>query len=688
MLPGYGQSAGTARRRDAIVALICAIVGAAAAVQLFLAGGQAYFYQSYMPDVLYSACGFGLVHPAELPKAASDFLFVKSASLSCADLGVPAAVQPKTLFTQVHLYLAASVSFLWRITSIRYGNLWPLVAALAGAYAAAGFVLFRLFFGRFAALIGGLILAISPVTLSMPILLRDFAKGPFILWGIALLLLARRASSLRSLFVRASLAGAAIGVGYGFRSDPILLLPIGVVFLAVGLEFGTWLTRATAIGVFVTSAVLVASPILFQPKQQPSFGTVFMQGLSEPFRLQLGLGSAPYTLGQRYSDELVLSSVAADLRPTDPSWDAHERNPSRAISQAITRSTSYVASWIDLFSADIANQALKSAAWIVGFPALVAPGRARLDPGGWIRSESRIGKPVTILYDMLAYSWVPALCAVGLIVFLWQLTAISPREALALFLMLAALLSYLVVQFAMRHVFYFEFLWVVSLFALLRLLVDRQGLGRVARSFGAVLAAVICGVIVVRFGLIAYQDHALHQAFEALLGHSREPVNTSISQTDATQVFTVPMPAEHLALADGSPDSMVHFTGIGVHWDVRAAADRLLLTLGGPDCTAGVFDVSFGYVKRDGVWQPFDNKLAVETPADRTKRTLVLVPAFYRAAQYFSKIEIPREYSGCLARVQRIVGPTRLPVILTAVLTPGWQDEPLYRAFGGFPVIH
>lgn len=672
-------------RLDVIAGLFCLVVGATATVFVYLSDGLAYFYQSYMPEMVYSACGFGLVHPAELPKAASDFLFLKSASLGCADLGIPSAVQPKSLFTQLHLYLAATVSVLWRLTSIRYENLWPLLAALGGAYAAAGFLLIRLFFGPFAALAGGLILALSPVTLSMPTLVRDFSKGPFILWAVALLVLARRAGSTRSLFVRAGLAGATIGVGYGFRSDPILLLPIGVVFLVVGLEYGSRRTRAAAVGVFVASVLLAASPIVFQ-KKQPGFGTVLIQGMSEPFRRELDLGPALYALGQRYSDELVLSSVAADLRPSDPGWDVNERRASQPMSQAIVRSMSYVGGWLDLFIADFVTQGLKSAAWIVGFPALVAPERRGLDPGGWVLDQSPISEPVAILYDMLARSWIPALCAVGIIVFFWFVAAANAREAVAVFLMFAALLSYSVVQFAVRHVFYFEIFWIVALFSLLRLLIDRRGLSAVARPFGVAVALVSCAVVAMRFGLVAYQSHALHSEFDALLDSPNELVKVSTSQTEATRAYAVPVPDEYRALVDGPPDSMINFAGVAVQWDVRAAADRLLLTFGGLDCLPGKFDVSFHYAKRDGVWQPFDHVLTVETPADRTERTFVLVPAFYRASQYFSEIEVPREYSACLAEVRRIVGPTRLPVILTAVLTPGWQNRSMNRSFGGFPV--
>ncbi len=671
--------------RDVLAALVCAAVGALAATLVFFKTGQLYFYQSYMPDLIYAACGFGLVHPAEIPQAASDFLFLKVTSLDCAALGVPAAIDSPSLFTQAHLYLAFVVSTLWRISSVKYQNLWPLVALLAGGYAAAGFAVLRLFFGRLFATGGGLVLSLSPVTLSMIALLRDFSKGLFIVWAIVLLLLARRARSRNSLLARASLAGVVVGIGYGFRSDPILLLPIGVLFLVIGLEWGTWKIRAGAVGLFIASTLLFASPLLFTQKQL-GFGTIFMEGMSEPFRIDLDLGAAPYAVGQRYSDELVLSSVAAELRPKDPEWDAHEGRVYQSISQAIGRSSSYVKGWIDLFSGDLATQAIKSAAWIIGFPALVAPGRAGLDPGGWARFEWSPAQPVSFLYNHLGLSWMPALCGLGLAVFFWRLTADNSREALATFCLFAALLCYPVVQFAVRHVFHFEFVWMLAVLALVHLPFDRAKLRSVALRFSVACGVLLVAILIGRAGLVAYQDHALGDQFSLLLRQPRESVEFVKSEAGQKAILNVPVPEQHRALVEGPPDSMANFLGVGVQWEVRAAADRLLLTLGGPLCSSGKFNLSFHYVKHEGVWQPFDHGIAVDLPQEGSGETLVLVPAFYRPSQYFSDIELPEKYANCLAKVERIAGSTRLPVILTAVLAPGWRDRPLHRAFGGFPV--
>src|SRR4051812_32858831 len=175
---------------DLMLALGIAALGAMFGALFLFQAGALYFFQSYMPELLYSACGLGFLQPAVLPQAVLDFLSVRAATFDCALLDASAALQPRGVFAQAHLYLAFAVSAIWRLSSIDYRSLWPLVSLLAGAYACGCFVLLRLFFGRAAAAAGGLVLTLSPVMLSMITNLRDYSKAPFFVWAVVLLLLA------------------------------------------------------------------------------------------------------------------------------------------------------------------------------------------------------------------------------------------------------------------------------------------------------------------------------------------------------------------------------------------------------------------------------------------------------------------------------------------------------------------
>jgi hypothetical protein len=677
----------TSDRMDLSVAAAFLGVGAAVGTLVLFEARNLYFYQAFMPEMVYWACGLGFSHPINPPPLLLEFLFGRITSLDCAALSASPSLGKSGYFFNSQFYLGWSVSALWRVTSVNYHNLWPLFSILVGGYASGCFVLLRLFFERWTATAGALVLMLSPVGLSMIVYLRDYAKAPFFIWTIVLLILTLRARSWRTTVIRTFSAGVTLGVGFGFRSDIIILLPIGIATLALGIGPSSLRRCAGGIMAFTFGTLLLASPIMIGGNVG-GFGLFFMQGLSEPFRIYLGVGPAPYDFGARYSDELTLSSIAADLRASDPEWDAHEGAAISTISQSIMQSAPYVIGWVPYFVSDVVTQALKSAAWIVGFPALVAPGRQGLDPAGPVRAGPPIALHLTWLYDLLAQRWLPFVCGVGLVVFLLYVAASSILEALALFLMFAALLLYPVIQFSIRHVFQLEFVWIVSVLALIRAPFEWAALRPVLPRVFIVASTIAISVLAIRAGLAVYQNQVLHKQFESVLARPRETIEiANPSEQDGKTVFEVPLPERYRSLVESAPDSMNdRIAEVGVEWDVRAAVDRLLLTLGGANCRVGKLTLSFHYIKRERIWQPLDHDLVVEMPEDQVQHTVVLTPAYYRPTQYFSAIEISKEHADCLVKLERLQGHFTLPSILTAVLTPDWRSRPLYRGFGSFPL--
>jgi hypothetical protein len=666
------------RKLDLALAAGFALLGAAIGGYALWLPGYSFFYQTFMPEIVYGACGHGFVRPVHPPQPLIDFLFGRTKTFDCTALGPLENLGPAGFFFRLHLYLCLSASALWRISSISYGNLWPLVGGLVGAYICGCYVLLRLFFKSWPAAAGALVLALSPAAFTEIVLLRDYAKAPFFIWVLVLLICALRASAWRMTLLWSALAGAGVGIGFGFRSDVFILLPIGMLMLVLGLGPKAWGLRAAAIAAFAAATLLFAAPIL-KAGNAGGFGTLMMQGMTEPYRNYLGLGAAPYALGSRYSDELTLSSVAADLRPGDPEWDTQEGQAGQSTSQAIRRSGSYMLGWLPLFAGDVATQALKSAAWLIAFPALVFPGHPSLDPGSVVHAWPQA----------LAFSWLPILCPLGFIAFFWRLAANRPREALALFLSLAALLTYPVVQFSMRHVFHLEFIWVMSILALLHVPFEWPKLRAILPRFTIAAAAAVIAIFLLRTGLTAYQDRALQSEFAAMLAQPREPVVvTRKNLDDGKTAFAIQLPERYRALVEGPADSMTpRIAETGVQWDVRAAGDRLLLALGGADCPPGKMTLSLRYAKREGIWQPLDNDITVDLPQDQAQPITVLLPAFYRPTQYLSDIAVATDRAGCLAQVERMIGHTRLPIVLSASLAPGWQDRPLHRKFGNFPLV-
>src|SRR5262249_31361373 len=155
---------------------------------------------------------------------------------------------------------------------------------------------------------------------------------------------------------------------------------------------------------YMGAFLLLALPILTLGNAG-NVGTFIMQGATEPFRAFLALRAAPYALGWSYSDELTLSSVAVAKRPLHPDWDAQEPAPGYGASQAITLSSADLVKWGPNFVADFAAQALKGAAWIVGYPALVAASRGNADPGGPSRLDLPLVRWQEPFYALFGQSW-------------------------------------------------------------------------------------------------------------------------------------------------------------------------------------------------------------------------------------------------------------------------------------------
>lgn len=672
-------------RTDLLLTFGFALFGAGLGTYVVFKIGSLYFYQFFTPEVVMWACGRGMVHPQELSRPLVEFLLHRSApSFDCSTLGEIKASGPPGLFLRTQLYLSWLVAGLWRWLGVKQTSLWPLAAALASAYVAGCYAFVRLFLGRLPAVAGTLILALSPIALSAVWNLRDYSKAPFFIWTLVLLFYAIRAEHFKASLLCAGGAGLLLGIGYGFRADLVILLPVGVLFLLFGAQHRRpFLSgRLLAPVLFALVFVSAAYPIL-RLGNQGGFGTLVMQGSTEPFRSFLGLHPAPYALGWAYSDELTLSAIAAEERPTDPNWDLMEGKALYSVSQAYVRSNRKLADWLFLFPADFAAQAIKSAAWIVGLPALLAPSRAHTDPTGafWLLVPGHIRS----FYATLGQAWLPIMGIAGLATLLLRIMARSPREAFCAALLFGAILTYPAIQFSVRHFFHLEFFWVLALLSLPAAIMDRRRLmplmGRFVAMLGAFAAVCVCAYL----ALVVWQNSTLRQHIDHLLSLHREPIAAETSlASDGSVLLRIPVPEQHQQIISSPMDSMnARIPEFGIAWSARAEADRLLVDVGGPNCPTGDIELGLIYAKRSGVWQPMDSIIVLprRVPGETVQ---ALFPAFYRATQNLEAISLPAPHRDCTVRLARIVGNSRLPIVFSMVLKPNWRMDWLRKGVGTF----
>lgn len=658
-------------------------MGGWAAFAVAKTSGAVFFYQMFTPEALVAACGLGFRRPDVLSPEMVQFLLHRSLpAFDCAGIAAD-RLGPPGFFHGMQLYMGMSAAALWSLLGVTQSAMVPLAAAFGAAYGAGGFVLARLFLPWPLAALAGAVIALSPVALTQVFLLRDYSKGPFFLWALALLVLTLRARPGPRALACGAGAGLVAGIGFGFRSDLVLLVPLGVLVMMIGAQGGI-LARLRPVVGFVAAFLVSASPILVQG-QGSTGGFLAVQGVTEPFRAFAMLRPAPYALGHAYLDELTLSGVAAAERPSRPGWDANEGQAGYQPSQAITLSTRHLLGWAPLFAADFMAQALKSSGWILGFPAIAAAGRVPADPGGAVR----LGVPAVqwqdpLFYGLLAQPWMPALGAAGLFAWLLLVASRSGREAAALAVLLVTLLAYPGIQFSIRHAFYLEFIWVIGVLSLPLALWRWRMLAPVFLPFGAITAMVLGAVALLYLGLAQVQQRLLTAAFDELLAHPRQPV-AAIRQDnpDGTTLWRVPVPPEGQALIDAPLDAMtVRLPEVSIQHDVRAHANRMLLTLEGADCPQVAASVGLIYAHRPEVWQKLDSQITLAPGAT------AVFPAFYRGTQHFEGLRLPASHARCAVTLFALPLTGPLPPVLTAVLPQDWRSVPLRKGLGRFGLRH
>jgi hypothetical protein len=669
----------------ACAALIFVIAGTIAAI--FLRDvGVTFFYQTLMSATVMAGCGRGFAQPAIIPPSLLDFLTLKSTVFDCSQLADVAELGTAGPFANTHLHLAAAVAYLWRLLGVNYQSLWPLLAALHGAYATACFLLGRLFFGRIIAVMIGLLVALSPIAISMLFLLRDFSKAPFVILTVVMLVWGVRQSKPRNVLLSSLATGFLIAIGVGFRRDVMILLPVAVIIFAFGVNKGIAAsTRAAAI-MFLMTAALATPRVWTTDYIVKGAGFYYLAGATEPFRNYLGLTPAAYNLGW-FSDELILSSIAADLRRANPAaYDAGESKPLQGVTQALSRSSTYLLQWLPLFGADVATRALKSAVLITGFPALLAADRRAIDPSPVSYPLTPIARVTAKFISFTESRWISVVGILGLVAFLFRIYSRAPREAASVAAILIVLLTYPSAQFSLRHFFHLEVFFWIGIASLAMIPFDFPKLRACASGFSLwLIGFLICGAISYT-ALVMIQDHMLKRETMALLMSPSQSIATTVMDwPDNRSLFRVPVPSQYEPLVRSAPDSL-HLPSIRTisPFEVRAAADRLAIVLGGPDCAAGPIAIDIVYDKTTWTWQPLDRGLSIQIGEQGTGDTVMIIPAIYRPTQSFAGVAVPRKRSGCVRAVNRIEDAKRLPTIFSAVLGPSWMNEPFFQSLGKF----
>lgn len=605
-------------------------------------GNQPEFYQLYFEPAVMVACHRGFLISEHQPKPLEDFLWRRRDALSCAELPADLNLSTKNLYQGAWTYLQYMVGLSWRVLGISWSGMGPLFGVLFGAVVTLAYGIFRLGMGRTLGVFCAIGIATSPIHLINLPHLRDYSKAPFTLALVLILgLLVARQWSARAVVAWCAAYGAVLGVGYGFRTDLLINVPLFVLvlfgFLAGGVTRNL-LVKAAATLAFAGTFYVTSLPITTAVVERGGCQWhVALLGLQSTFDPALGLTPAPYDFGHAYADGYITRTVAGyahRMHPDDP--------PPVYCSPAYDReSGGYLMSIVSTFPGDFVTRAYAAVTQVVELPysMLAQPVADWASPVFSLRLH--------LVYPRFALGLAIALAA------LVVASAASVRLGLCLMFLMAYIGGYPAVQFQGRHYFHLEFIgwW---LFGFVACYCGRWALdvtrgkvdARTTLRRAAINSAIVAGVGIVVFGplLIATRVYQQKQAEQLIASHLAAPKTTVADPSG---------PLSNVTARDW-PQLLVV--------EVNAAAC-------GPQAA-----ITFRYdpAVPNG---DFTRTVRINDTGTAAGTTTVLATVF----ENYAGLSLADAGSGCLAGVSRLANLEGLPVLLAATLPADWRDRPLYQ---------
>ena len=604
-------------------------------------GGRGVFYQTYFEPAVMIACGKGFVISHPQPKPLEDFLFERVDRFDCKDIPADNPLDTRFLYQGAWRYLLTTVGWAWWLLGISWKSLGPFVGLWYGVVIALAYGVFRIGVGRVAAVTASALLTVSSMQLLNMPHLRDFAKAPFTIALVLILAaLVTRPVTRRTVLLLSLTYGIVLGIGYGFRTDFLINLPLLPIVLFVFLGAGLWQRvplKAAGVVVFMLAFFITSWPITrFVYASGGCQWHVTLLGLQSPFDEYLGIRPAPYDFGHAYSDSYIdrtINGFRWRHTPDVPQMDfcSHQYD---------AESGQYLSLLVKEFPADFIARAYASALQVLELP-------FRAIPAPMPDWHSRLyAARADLLANHPQWGLRAALLAVLIV------SSGSLRLGAALLFLLAYLGGYPAVQFQERHYFHLEFIgwWTMAFVvdrAITALLALRHGFpsvkawympaARVAMFAGIALFAAVGALSVARW----YQAGNVRALLRSYAAAAKIPIES---------------PSQPLA---GIPPT---------------AWPQLLEVNLNPAACISAPKVTFKYSESPSV--DFTRTVQISRRAGRGGITRIYQPVF----DHFIGLEISDSTPGCFVSASRVSDLTTFPILLGATLPTHWEsDASLYQ---------
>jgi hypothetical protein len=654
--------------RDAAISLTLGAIAATAGASYLGAARRSavpfYFYQPAFGPSVMAACGRGFVEP--LPAAGSPlakFLAQETDRFDCRQLDATIAPGALSAYQLAERYLLLAAAGVWRITGVSWRSVDVIAAVLIGASIALVYLVFRLVLPRWLSAGLALLWLTSPAHLYVLTALRDYSKAPFFVLTILVIgTIILKPLSAGGLMAVSALLGAALGIGFGFRTDVMVNLApfvLTVALFAPGGVMRRLRTKLAALAVCFAAFWVCARPVVMNYQWGNAGWHLVLLGTTDPFDQRLGVSPSVYSFGNAYSDDLVQTIVKAHAWRVEPDNLTDPDYFAPAYEQMTRR---YFLDLARTFPADGLTRSWGSVIEVLNLPFSIAFGRV---PGG-------VSSPLAVrAYDVRAWCLTAAegitpmlLCALVVV-----LATHWPRYAFALAALVLFFAAYPVLQYDGRHVFHLEFLalWIDAL-AVWGLISNRAAIRRLLSEPASLRRMCLAAVAIASLMIVPLWALRLYQTPKVLAllsgySHAREddvPVVTKMADTARLDISGIATPDE-LRVPIAVEMLAVHVSGASVA------------------CRTGSVDLVVRYLQRDNSSRP-DFSHMVRVPA--VDGTVAYIPVYVFARNpylRFAGLETSSEGRACVSRVSRLEGADRMHLLLESVVAERPTPVPLYQ---------
>lgn len=624
-------------------------------------GIKPFFYQNFFEPAIMLTCGKGYKQSSNPPASLQNFLEQKTNSFSCADLPESLALT-NINFYGIWYYYLASAAVTWKILGIiSWTALDKLLAVFFSLTIIGSYGIFRLGMNRGIGFLGSLVFASSMMHQHYLLYFHDYIKVPFLFASIFILgLLVTKSFNARNLRLLITIFGLILGIGYGFRPDILIVLPLAIITVLFFLPENGWrkfLRNGSLILILLVSFLITASPSFNLNKNNENnngsmLPHVIELGLANDFNQSLLMISSVYDLLPQYNDMAsygVGVSYGQRIMHISPVYASKEYDKAVGLAYLST---------MKIFPADFLAMTYSSILRILELP-FDSPYVYKIYCGVFLTLGACA---VIALYNM--------------------------RIAVYVVLFIIYFLGYPAIQFDPRHYFHLIFWNIWALGFLLTVAMQQicilfrnivlhkvlifnkirninyyacqNTIMRITGLFVGTLFILIMPLLLARY----YQTLQVKNLIHAYKTAPNE--NLSITQSKTLDkkfsVFKIQwLPKEQqLILGDDNYSEM------------------LMLTLGGQECKVSTLNPQVHYAGQKPGNLSFTTSFTF--PSAQNKKGELFLPVYFLGKEFYPEsIIVPSEQEKCIQNIARINSQNFYPLWIVLKLPDGFESQVLYK---------